>query len=246
VDASIATAGLTGSLCLLYTVERQIGLRNMLLACPPLMSSGIIFFAGQTPPDLKGMTIGTFGCLFIYYLVSSFYSVFDKELVTGLTAGFTMLSYKLCGFVYAPAVTLSLLMAKLSAAQAIRSSVPDFTDISKDLKVGLEFLLFPWLPGNLFLYLAAQAFSTIRTHVRHMLMKKALNDVCSIRMRETFKKFDTSGDGNIDAVELKIALRSLIGVDVSLGDCEWLIAEADGNGDHMIDYDEFAHICQRT
>ena len=40
------------------------------------------------------------------------------------------------------------------------------------------------------------------------------------RLRELFARYDTSGDGRIDATEFRVTLRALAGVDVPLADCE--------------------------
>jgi Ca2+-binding EF-hand superfamily protein len=47
----------------------------------------------------------------------------------------------------------------------------------------------------------------------------------------------------LDADELKVALRSTLGVDLSRADCEQLVAAADKDGTETIDFDEFRQIC---
>jgi Ca2+-binding EF-hand superfamily protein len=49
--------------------------------------------------------------------------------------------------------------------------------------------------------------------------------------------------GVLDADELKVALRSTLGVDLSRADCEQLVAAADKDGTETIDFDEFRQIC---
>jgi Ca2+-binding EF-hand superfamily protein len=55
-------------------------------------------------------------------------------------------------------------------------------------------------------------------------------------MRETFAKFDTSGDGYLDAEELRLAIKVAKGDEVPLEDCKELIAEIDCDGDGVIDF----------
>ena len=50
---------------------------------------------------------------------------------------------------------------------------------------------------------------------------------------------DTSKDGRIDATEFKVAMRSLIGADLPLSDCEAVISSVDTDGNGTIDFDEF-------
>ena len=59
-----------------------------------------------------------------------------------------------------------------------------------------------------------------------------------------FVRFDTSGDGALDADELKVALRSALGVDLSRSDCQRLVAAADKDGTETIDFGEFRAICR--
>lgn len=46
------------------------------------------------------------------------------------------------------------------------------------------------------------------------------------RLRVLFTRYDTSGDGRIDATEFRVALRALAGVDVPLADCEATVRRA--------------------
>ena len=58
-------------------------------------------------------------------------------------------------------------------------------------------------------------------------------------MRRTFDRFDTSGDGSLDAPELKLAIRVLTGEDLSVEDCERIVRSMDTDGNGVIDYHEF-------
>ena len=59
------------------------------------------------------------------------------------------------------------------------------------------------------------------------------------RMREAFTRLDTSGDGRLDATEFKVALRSLMQLDLPIEDCASIIHGVDQNGDGTLDFDEF-------
>ena len=57
-------------------------------------------------------------------------------------------------------------------------------------------------------------------------------------MREAFKQFDVDGNGVITADELRIAMTTL-GEPLCKEDVDEMIAEADVNGDGVVDYEEF-------
>ena len=63
-------------------------------------------------------------------------------------------------------------------------------------------------------------------------------------MRAIFNQFDTSKDGALDAIELRLALRVALGVDVSAGDVDRLIGQIDNDGNGVLNFDEFMGICQ--
>ena len=60
-----------------------------------------------------------------------------------------------------------------------------------------------------------------------------------------FKAFDTSGDGALDATELRLALRVAIGADLPLEKCEAIVHAADQDGNGLIEFKEFAAVCKR-
>ena len=59
------------------------------------------------------------------------------------------------------------------------------------------------------------------------------------RLHEIFARFDTSGDGYLDAHELKLALRFVTGEDLGLEICERIVRAMDTDGDGVIDFHEF-------
>ena len=58
-------------------------------------------------------------------------------------------------------------------------------------------------------------------------------------LRKIFDKYDTSGDGALDASELKLALRYVTGGDVDIEDCERIVRSMDTDGNGVIDFHEF-------
>lgn len=97
------------------------------------------------------------------------------------------------------------------------------------------------------LYACAAAVAAVRRQVRAALMMQAWSAALSTepaqlsleRLRIIFDRYDTSGDGYLDADELKIALRLSIGRDVSSADCDATILATDRNGDCLLSFDEF-------
>ena len=57
-------------------------------------------------------------------------------------------------------------------------------------------------------------------------------------LKEAFNLFDTDGSGNIDAKELKAAMRAL-GFQVKKADVRKMIADIDKDGNGSIDFEEF-------
>jgi len=86
----------------------------------------------------------------------------------------------------------------------------------------------------------------VRRYVRVEFSKQRLasfKDHTDEQLQDVFEKFDTSGDGALDASELKIALRIVLGLDLTIDDCEHLVGHADRDGTGTVDFDEFKIIC---
>lgn len=236
-DITLAGLGLCGSISLLGVLEPLVG---QPLFVGPMMASGIIFFAGPTPPDPKGFISGTicsatlsYGAL---YLLSN---VLPPIAAQGAAAGTLLMWYKATGAIFPPAAVLAGLLTTAS----VSSSAPGFLELGNSL----GFLVCPWLAGHAALYACAYAMGLVRAAARVALTKQQLRGgaLSDEQLRETFHKFDTSGDGALDANELKIALRVVVGADLPIGDCEALVAAADKNGDGTVDFDEFRAICSQ-
>ena len=59
------------------------------------------------------------------------------------------------------------------------------------------------------------------------------------RLWELFHRMDTSGDGQLDAVELQVALRAATATDISIADANAIIRSVDSDGNGTVDFDEF-------
>ena len=147
--------------------------------------------------------------------------------------------YKATGAVFPPAAVLAGLLATASVSA---------TCIPSTLASALNFLAFPWLAGHAWLYICAHATSFVRTEARVAMTHRSLASLghqSDEALREIFDKFDTSGDGAIDADELKVALRVALGVDLSRDDCNQLVVAADTSGTGSLEFGEFVNVCRR-
>ncbi|XP_048826626.1 calcium-binding protein 2-like isoform X2 [Brienomyrus brachyistius] len=61
-------------------------------------------------------------------------------------------------------------------------------------------------------------------------------------MKEAFQEIDADGDGQISAAELKEAMKSLLGEQLSPTELEEILQDADLNGDGQIDFEEFVRM----
>ena len=113
--------------------------------------------------------------------------------------------------------------------------------------VALHYLAFPWVSGHALLWVGAHTISNARSVVRYEFRKLSLKEMInqsSDHLKEMFDKFDTSGDGFIDAKELVVALRVTTGEDLTLDESQKLINAADVDGDGVINFEEFKAICE--
>jgi len=233
VDTCLAGLGLFGSLALLGAAETAFGVK---LVVPPMMASGIIFFAGAHPPSPKGFLSGTVGCATVSATIYSMLSGrMSAPAAQGASAGALLVWYKLTGVLFPPAAVLSVLMVQAAAAAPAGSS-------------SFSFVLFPWLAGHAGLYASALGVATLRQRVQLTISQarlQALGALPDEELKKIFGRFDTSKDGFLDPVEVKCALRVVTGVDVALADVERLVAAFDKNGDGVVNFREFKAIASR-
>ena len=244
VDTVLAGLGLWGGCTALGLLEPLTGLR---LFAPPMMASGIIFFAGPQPPHPKGFLSGTL-CSATLSLVTltALTPVLPPVAAQGAAAGVLLMWYKCTGAIFPPAAVLAgaLATASVSAASATFS-----------IGRSLSFLAFPWLAGHAFLYGCAIGTSEVRLRARVFMTKRKLRqrptkngllleNMDDAALRAVFERFDTSGDGVLDADELKVGLRVALGVEVTQPEAAELVAAADKDGTGNVDFDEFVAICR--
>jgi len=226
VDAVLAGLGLFSSLAVLGALEPTLGLK---LVCPPMMASGVIFFAGADgPPDPKGFLSGTVGCSTVSAaLLRALSGRVSVPAAQGAAAGALLVWYKMTGVLFPPAAVLSVLMLQAGAGSMA------------------SFILFPWLAGHVGLYTGALGVSALRHQVQLSMAQSRITALGSLpdeELKKIFARFDTSKDGFLDPTELRLALRVATNADVDLDTCKRMIAATDKNGDGVVDFKEFRAI----
>lgn len=223
VDTACAAVGAATGIYLLGELEARFGVK---LYGPPLAASSIIIFSGITPPSAKNVFFGTIGAacfaLCLYQLGGG-----TPETRAIAVAG-SLIWFKTSGALFPPAAALSAVFLDSPALQTS----------------GWSYLLFPCLSGQTILYVLAVGLAQLRQRLRVSITQSQLDfSAASLgEMREMFDRYDTSGDGRIDATELQVALRALLGSELDLADCEKLVADADSDGDGVIEFDEFVQM----
>lgn len=237
-DIGLAGLGLWVGVLVMGILEPQLGVP---LFAPPMMASGIIFFAGPAPPSPKPFLFGTFGSATLSLgalLVMS--KILPPIAASGFAAAMLLMWYKTTNVLFPPAAVL--------AGSLMAAFVGTASDTHPGLMEVVHFLAFPWLIGHAWLYIVAMIMSKVRGQARVRLAAAAFSTVeqslTDDEMKQIFKKFDTSGDGALDAEELKVALRVALGVDLSVDDCKAMIAQYDKDGTESVDFSEFLLICR--
>lgn len=232
LDSSLSGAGLAGAISFLCVLQGMVGVK---LFAAPMMASGIIFFAAQKPPAPTGFVVGTLAGTTV---CETMYLLLPSQLQYGVAAGTMLIVYRLTNSMFPPAAVLAVLIAQDLQSPGL--------DLETPLAVA-KYAAFPWLVGHSILYGAALGMSEVRKDVRTWAMKGQLRglseDLSKAALRESFAKFDTSGDGYLDAEELRMALKVARGEQVPLDDCKELITAVDSDGDGVVNFDEFCDIC---
>ena len=239
-DIALAGLGLAGSIALLGVLQDAVGVK---LFVPPMMASGIIFFSGPAPPNPKGFLFGTLcSCTLSVGLILLLQEYIPPVAADGVSAGVLLVWYKASGAMFPPAAVLAGTLAA-----AIQKEVQ--TSSAESISVALQFICFPWLGGHALLYAAAKALAPVRSAARVSLSKDEFSEylraLTDADLQKTFDTFDTSGDGAIDAIELKVALKIATGAELDLDDCEKLVGLADADGTGALDFDEFKAVCRQ-
>ena len=235
LDTVLAGLGLWGGCAALGWLEPVVGRK---LFAPPMMASGIIFFYGPEPPHPEGFLSGT---LCSATLTLGTFLAASKALTPvaaqGAAAASLLMWYKTMGAVFPPAAVLAGALPAATVGSTAAASA----------RSALHYLVFPWLAGHGWLYACASAVSKLRSEARVAVTARellSLGDATDDALRGVFDKFDTNGDGGLDASELKVALRGAVGLELSLDDCRQLVAFADRDGTGRLEFDEFRAVCR--
>mmetsp|Transcript_40055 Transcript_40055/g.94980 ORF Transcript_40055/g.94980 Transcript_40055/m.94980 type:complete len:306 (+) Transcript_40055:81-998(+) len=237
VDTCLSALGLSLTLITMLFTETWSGFRLYSLS---MSASGIVFFAPPTPPQFQGFLLGTAVGLTISW---GLFTVLPFEIALGLAAGIVMLFYKSFNVIFPSCAALGVLIAQeMNVKPGGDHSVLNLDD----WRSSATYVLSPWLAGHLVLFFSAYLLSYIRKEVRRYMMRGQLLSLGTKGSREElitiFNKYDTSGDGFLDADELRIALRAVGGADVSIEDCEEMIGSIDADGDGVISCEEFIEL----
>jgi len=159
VDSLIAGVGLFASISAMGFLEQKMGVK---LFVPPMMASGIIFFAPMHTPDpfgfLSGTAAGVTVCSFFITLLANRMPAIGA----GAAAGTLLVWYKNTNCIFPPAAVLSVLMAQTIVAAGASSTAAPIARWASSLK----FVMAPWLAGHAVLYAAAQGVSLVRQHTQ--------------------------------------------------------------------------------
>ena len=265
VDAFLAAAGTAGSLVLLQLLQEYV---EIPINGGVLIGSSIKFFLNRNPPSLEAFWKSTAAAIVIGSSLHLFLWIQDddgaamkipEQYSKYLVLFFVILFWKLeAGSIWSSGITLANYVAFQSGhwGKTI-SSNGAFQALKEDFP--LSYILRPYLVGHFFLYGCALGLSALRRRVRIYLLKKEFFSAQAQKsmrrgsilkflpedasekdkLRVLFNRMDASGDGRLDAPELKLALRASVGVDLSFEDCTLMIGSVDTDGDGMIDFEEF-------
>ncbi|XP_069387908.1 calcium-binding protein 2 isoform X2 [Paralichthys olivaceus] len=64
-------------------------------------------------------------------------------------------------------------------------------------------------------------------------------------LRDAFKEFDSNGDGQISLMELREAMKKLMGEQVTNREINEILQDVDLNGDGLVDFEEFVRMMSR-
>lgn len=232
IDAIIAGLSLTLASYFLHFVDLMMGVKAFPLFAPPLLASSVIFFGGPSPPPTKGFLVCTIGAWAIGF--AGHFLMEDGPTAMCLVAGLCLIFFKISGFFFVP--TLGVAVVILSdTSGAFYSPVTAF-----------KWLLTPWLAGSAFMYLASHCVSVLRKNVRAALskakFKATLEDSSDEALKQIFTRYDTSGDGFLQAGELKFAWQVVTGIEMSEEEAQALVQSVDTDGNNEIDPDEFIQL----
>ena len=262
VDAVLASFGCAGSLALLQFLSDSTP-REYEFMGSFLVGSSLKFFYNENPPSLRPFVESS---LFAIAAGQTLHFVphFCGEYARTVLLFATILYWKLYGGMWTAANTLSMIVAVESGgwSTAVRgmkelnkwanSHEDDDPATINDAHFPWRYLFFPYISGHLILYGMACLMSILRRKVRTYLIQrefvsKQMGWEATIvggrerrnRLRKLFNRMDTSGDGQLDVIELQVALRAATGTDISLADTKEILQSVDSDGNGSLDFDEF-------
>lgn len=258
VDAFLAAFGCAASLALLQWLSLTFPGYEVMSSC--LVSSSIKFFFNESPPSLEAFWKSSIFAL-LAGITLHFVPTTCGKYARPILLFVTVLYWKLQGGLWSAANTLSMTMAVESGgwfAVIPPTLIPYLALLNNNTQEQPEFpwrfLLLPYLTGHLILYVLACLLSLIRRRVRVYLIRQEFISKEIVvgfrakivsgkerrkRLWNLFHRMNTSGDGQLDAVELQVALRAATGTDISIADANAMIRCVDSDGNGTVDFDEF-------
>lgn len=240
VDALLASSSLGASLMLIGWLSSNA----YPLYDGKMLSSGVAFFSTTQPPSPKAFVVCSASAFLVGTLLHQLHAAPGLN-TQAIALSMILFVWKLSGSNFSATVGLAIFLAESGWKDSWERP--------------LFYLCCPWLTGHALLYGLALAFAVPRAHVRVYLSqrewRRSLSDAAvsrgrqaaerpsasavRARMREAFTRLDTSGDGRLDATEFKVALRSLMQLDLPIEECTSIIRSIDQNGDGTLDFEEF-------
>ena len=235
LDAALAAVALASSVWLLHAIDQSGAIDRVRLFSPPMLSSAIIFFAGPRPPPIAAFAGATAGAFVVGVLLHQLGMVVGSTSAAaqGAAAGLLLFYFKVSGSFFVPTVGLAAYLA--------------YTDGEWSFWSPFSFLLAPWATGHLALYGMATAVAEARQHVRVSLLSGSLRAKimngnrfdAPQKLRDVFDRYDTDASGFLDPTELKLAMRTVTGDDLTINDCARIVRALDCDGNGVIDFHEF-------
>ncbi|KAL3926502.1 MAG: hypothetical protein SGPRY_003262 [Prymnesium sp.] len=208
LDSILAALGAAVSIFVLDWMEKPLGVK---VYSGPLAPCALLIFAGERPPPIRNLLLGTIGPVLAAMLIRA---MGGSGLMGRCVAiGLSLLWFKSVSVFFPPAAGFSVILVDtlpvLSRNWLAKNGIANFV---------------PAVVGVSSLYLISVLVASLRDAVR---VRLALSDIrrsmltsdCSKKLRKEFLRFDISGDRNLDPLELKLALVSLTGVSLSIETC---------------------------